>query len=371
MTYLPVSAFQRPMTYTDIELAHRVAKHPLAPPSVSKWALMRALVKAPEHYGLSARDLDLLQGLLTFYPHDELSCGQDIIIFPSNKTICQRMNGMAESTMRRHLRNLLNAGLLLRRDSNNGKRFTISYDSERMAFGFDLSPLLQRAPAIFDAAQRAEEEARQAKRLKLEVQLMRRDLYAMIPLLDAETAAKAQGYWDQTTKALRRKLSSQSLTQLQNDHKCLLEHLKTQLLSSTDSQNEQHNLNSNIKSYESESNAEPLEISKAKEEKFISLDVVIKACPEIESFYGTPIRHWGQLIEAAQRLYKAIGVTEASYQEAIKWLGLEQASVVLAALLQRFDKIRLPGAYLRSLVQKAAQGKFTCAPMIMALISLR
>ncbi|RRH69053.1 hypothetical protein EG244_18895, partial [Falsigemmobacter faecalis] len=35
---------------------------------------------------------------------------------------------------------------------------------------------------------------------------------------------------------------------------------------------------------------------------------------------------------------------------------------LVAALLQKFDRIRSPRAYLRHLVQKAAARKFTCRP---------
>ena len=49
-------------------------------------------------------------------------------------------------------------------------------------------------------------------------------------------------------------------------------------------------------------------------------------------------------------------------------LGPEEAAVVLAAMLERFAEIRSPGGYLRHLVAKAANGSFSCAPMVMALM---
>lgn len=45
-----------------------------------------------------------------------------MIVFPSNKAICARLNGTPCSKMRRHLSRLVEAGLLMRRDSPNGKR---------------------------------------------------------------------------------------------------------------------------------------------------------------------------------------------------------------------------------------------------------
>src|SRR5690606_10179898 len=148
-----------------------------------KWALLRSLVAAKDRFGVTAQDLALLQGLLSFYPHDTLEQGEGLILFPSNRSICERMQGLPDSTMRRHLRNLLAAGLLLRRDSHNGKRFTTCHNGERIAYGLDLTPLLLAAASIQAAAEEVEAAKAEAKRLRLDVQLMRRDIFAMMPLL--------------------------------------------------------------------------------------------------------------------------------------------------------------------------------------------
>ena len=78
-----------------------------------------------------------------------LKDGQPLIVFPSNASLSERAHGMAESTLRRHLASLVGAGLLIRRDSPNGKRFSRkALDGERRAFGFDLRPLLVMAADI-------------------------------------------------------------------------------------------------------------------------------------------------------------------------------------------------------------------------------
>ena len=43
--------------------------------------------------------------------------------FPSNNKLRSRAYGMSEPTLRRHLASLVKAGLLIRRDSPNGKRY--------------------------------------------------------------------------------------------------------------------------------------------------------------------------------------------------------------------------------------------------------
>ena len=66
-----------------------------------------------------------------------------------------------------------------------------------------------------------------------------------------------------------------------------------------------------------------------------------------------------------------MGINTSAWEEAQRYMGPEQASIVVAAMLERFAEIKSPGAYLRSLTAKAAAGTFSCGPMIMALIGRR
>lgn len=48
--------------------------------------------------------------------------------------------------------------------------------------------------------------------------------------------------------------------------------------------------------------------------------------------------------------------------------GDEQAAITLAAIYQKADQINSAGGYLRSLTDRAKDGKFSVWPMIMALL---
>lgn len=63
-----------------------------------------------------------------------------------------------------------------------------------------------------------------------------------------------------------------------------------------------------------------------------------------------------------------MGISPSAWDEARLVMGPEQAAIVLAAMLERFDEIRSPGGYLRTLVAKAEQNQFSSGPMIMALM---
>jgi replication initiation protein RepC len=49
-------------------------------------------------------------------------------------------------------------------------------------------------------------------------------------------------------------------------------------------------------------------------------------------------------------------------------MGEEDAAIVIAAILQRSEMITNAGGYLRNLTERAREGKFSVAPMVMALL---
>ncbi len=126
----------------------------------------------------------------------------DLVVFPSNRQLALRAHGMAPATLRRHLAALVEAGLIIRRDSPNGKRYARKADAEargegeRFAdvFGFDLAPLAARAPEFEAMAEELRRERRAAQLLKERISLHRRDCGKLIALgLDEGLA----GPWDE------------------------------------------------------------------------------------------------------------------------------------------------------------------------------
>jgi replication initiation protein RepC len=63
-----------------------------------------------------------------------------------------------------------------------------------------------------------------------------------------------------------------------------------------------------------------------------------------------------------------LGVSPSAWEDACEVLGLEDASVVIAAILQRGAAIKSAGGYLRNLTEKARGGQFSLGPVLMALI---
>ncbi|MGK7664063.1 MULTISPECIES: plasmid replication protein RepC [unclassified Marinovum] len=400
MEYTPISPFMRPISHAHLRVIERPeASVPGRP--VNKWELLRELSKAQAAFGVSERDLTVLQGLLSFFPDDALGGNAEMVVFPSNKAICERLNGMPCSTMRRHLARLVDAGLLQRRDSPNGKRYVRKHGEQRVAFGFDLSPLYCQSEEIARAAEAVREAEERVRRLREVVSLMRRDLAALAEFGDE--MQPGLGIWDQlrdkailTARALRRKLSIEDLVAYRADLEALLDQARniidgseTEEMNTNDARSERHHHNSNKESIDLEpaleksgaaagvpdvDRDEPVADVDEQDTRHlpkIPLHLVIAACPSLKTFYQGEIRHWHQLFDAACHVRPAMGISASAWEEAQRFMGPEQASIVVAAMLERFEDIRSPGGYLRALTAKAAAGEFSCGPMVMALIGRR
>ena len=400
MEYTPISPFMRPISHAHLRVIERPEASVPGKP-VNKWELLRELSKAQAAFGVTERDLTVLQGLLSFFPDDALGGNAEMVVFPSNKTVCERLNGMPCSTMRRHISRLVEAGLLMRRDSPNGKRYVRRHGDERVTFGFDLCPLYCRAEEIARAAEAVREAEDRVRRLREVVSLMRRDLAALAEF--GEEMQPRLGFWDQlrdtaalTARALRRKLSLEDLSAYRANLETLLDQARNLIdgpeaedMNTNDARFEHHHHNSNKDSIDFEPALEQGEAAggalepesdkpeaddeepDARRVPKIPLHLVIAGCPSLRTFYQGDVRHWHQLFDAACHVRPAMGISASAWEEAQRFMGPEQASIVIVAMLERFADIRSPGGYLRALTAKAAAGEFSCGPMVMALIGRR
>ncbi len=91
--------------------------------SVRQVEAVRSLCAAKRRLGISDGRWAVLNALLSFYPENTLSGETGLVVFPSNVQLSLRAHGMAEATLRRHLAALVEAGLVARKDSPNGKRY--------------------------------------------------------------------------------------------------------------------------------------------------------------------------------------------------------------------------------------------------------
>ncbi len=382
MSYIPITPFRRAVDATVLEHI-RTADAPLPAQSVNKWEILRELGVARAAFDLSDRQLTVLQALLSFHPEQELTPdGKSLIVFPSNASICARLNGMPCSTMRRHLARLVEAGMIQRRDSPNGKRYTKRGHAGVQAFGFDLSPLLRRYDEIFAKAEDIRQETERTRQAKQAASLMCRDLAALSSY--GKKTYPDDPVWDQLSdhallmaRHLRRKLTPEELAHSQTELEDALIKAKSALainptqMSTSDVQNEQHHQSSkkerdNKKKGASETRSDHVKI-KSLSKINIPLSLVLENCGETQNFSPDPIKDWASLLDAMNTIRPMMGISTSVWQSAIETMGHQVATTVLAAMLERFQELRSPNAYLRYLTAKAKSGTFSCIPMLVAL----
>ncbi len=369
--------------------------------AVHKWQVFRAICTAKARIGVSERALAVLDALLSFHPETTLS-GEGLIVFPSNQQLALRAHGMPPATLRRHLAALVDCGLIIRRDSPNGKRFARKGrgGTIEMAFGFDLSPLVARAEEFEAWAEDVLAEERALRLVRERITLCRRDIAKMIATGVEEgvpTRRAGQGHSDWTEihgvyrsildriprTAAREELEpiANNLTLLAAEILILLEsHVKTSNSSASESQDERHIQNSNPNSPtdlepgfqqsrgpKSEAQAEP---SRPPQQGF-PLGMVLDACPDIVDFAKGGISNWRDLLIVAAVVRSMLGISPSAWEAAQSVMGELPAAIVVAAILQRGAAITSAGGYLRELTRKAEAGQFSLGPMLMALIGRR
>lgn len=394
--------------------------------AVHKWGLLRTLSEIREGIGVSDRSLGVLSALLSFHPETALTLTPDtvgqgagmgpsetdaprfaagaddpaagarhgggraaqagLVVFPSNRALSLRCNGMSEATLRRHLSALVEAGLIIRRDSPNGKRFARrDGDGEGVAqaFGFDLAPLVARVGEFEARLEAARAEQRRARLLKERINLLRRDLtkrlgFALDEALDGPWEAWRQSFLELCTP-LRKLRGPGDLAQLAR----ALEELQERVTGALEGALARRRTHGQTARYEktngdgahsgrrmTESNPDQFtDIEPVSEEpgaacpptwnggalhgdaafpshagaspkaKPLPLAIVLDACPDIRDydFSGGVIADWPSFVAVAAHVRPMLGVSLDAWREAVASLGEDNAAVALAFILQRCE----------------------------------
>jgi hypothetical protein len=118
-----------------------------------------------------------------------------IVVFPSNRELCIRANGVPESTLRRYLARLVAVGLIARRESPNGERFARrGGEGETTAFGFDLAPFIASKDRIEAAAAEIRAHAARLRTLREKITPLRRHRAGAIAALGEAGAEQLEEF---------------------------------------------------------------------------------------------------------------------------------------------------------------------------------
>lgn len=366
---------------------------PLENKTIDKWRVHRWLCEGKTVIGISDRSLAVLNALLSFYPETNLCEEHGLVVFPSNAQLALRAHGMADATLRRHIAALIEHGLIVRRDSPNGKRYAQRGRGGEIAqaFGFSLAPLLVRAAEFERIAEQVRSDAKALRLVRQQITLHRRDIQKLIEIASAENIP---GHWDTLwtrfraiVDAIPRRAERTQLEHIATElgelrstiGKLLETHINARDISGNESQNERQQSNSNTEIHiESESGfGKDLKENCSKSPQITKpnatypLELILRACPEISDYAPNGIRNWRDLAAIAAQVKTYLGISAPLYDEALRALGSENTAVTIACILQRASQITSPGAYLRILTRKATAGEFSVGPLLMATLKAK
>jgi replication initiation protein RepC len=355
--------------------------------AVDKWQAYRDLCEGKSVVGVGDRALAVLAALLSFYPDDELSEENGLVVFPSNRQLILRAHGMSEPTLRRHLAALVENGLIIRRDSPNGKRYARKGRGGALeeAFGFSLAPMLARAGEFSAAAERVRAGNRAQKLMRERITLHRRDISKLI---EAAVEEDVPGDWGGLWRRFRavvdvipRRAAAADLEAIVGDLAAIREEVDILLNSHMNVDGSIGNDARTERQYSNSNTDSPIEFEPALEKsgamaeprrelqeppKGYPLGFVLKACPEIIDYAVDGIASWRDLMAVTAQVRGYLGVSPSAYEDACHVMGPENAAIVVACILQRAQHINSAGGYLRALTEKARAGEFTVGPMLMA-----
>lgn len=383
----PITPFgQRPLSLSTVEAQRGVRECPEGKPA-HKWQVFRNICEVRASLAISDRALAVLNALLSFHPDTVLTAGAaDLVVFPSNRLLALRAHGIAASTLRRHLAALVDSGLVLRRDSPNGKRYarkTSSGDIEQ-AFGFDLGPIVARAEEFAAQAEAAIATRQALAILRERITLARRDIAKMIAMgVEQHVPADWESY-HRTFREIMARLPRVPTSDVLEPLIVELVHLREAIVVVLERQldaveprppelpADQLQNSGPEKSNPSEPDPAPgggemIDPDRSRVPDTIPIRMVVELCPDIVDYARGGIRTPQDLIATASTVRSMLGISPSAWEEARVAMGDGQASVVLSAILQRGNAIKNPGGYLRILARRAAAGRFSVWPMLMAL----
>jgi replication initiation protein RepC len=388
-THIATTPFgRRPMSLALLA-GHKQAEDIPLGKVADKWTVYRNLCEGKTIIGVSDRSLAVLHALLSFYPEAELSEEHGLVVFPSNRQLSLRAHGMADTSLRRHLAALVDAGLIFRRDSPNGKRYSRK-EAGRVteAFGFSLAPLLVRSEEIQAAAERIRADAMALRLMRERVTLYRRDIYKIVEAaIEEGVAGEWEGLWRRfraVVEGIPRRATVGQLTEIVSKLAEIREEIDRQLEKQLNVQNSHANAHQSERQYSESNTDSPLEFEPAYEKtgearaepnnratsvpKGYPIGLVLKACPEIRDYAPDGISSWRDFMMVSAQVRGFLGISPSAYADALDVMGQESTAIVIACILQRSGYINSAGGYLRALTEKARGGDFSVGPMLMAAL---
>jgi replication initiation protein RepC len=342
----------------------------------ARWSLLDLVRSSRKHLGLRDRDIAVLRGLLSLVPPS--AAPDTLVVFASNRVLIERCDGIDERTLRRRLEHLKTCGFIARRSSPNGKRYQVRDDSAdvRLTYGIDISPLFAIRNHLTALAEQCLRNEIRTKALR---SVIRDILYHYAPSIQPELAEHA-------SRSIRRSLSCDQLEEIVKQLQAEIpttstgDAIVTSVLTVRDSQNDRHIQSSEKENYESEPAWEKRspEIPAATTSNSgneNSNDITVAECMALAknaaAFAMAPAQDWNDVVRLSDTLAPAIGLEKHDIENARRTMGSLGSALAILGLVEAFEKIRRPRAYLSALSKHASEEGFNFVRMFRSLTKCR
>lgn len=309
--------------------------------------VMAVLRKAAPRLGIGASVLATLDAMLSCLPPSR----NHHTVFASNATLTFRRNGISDRTIRRHTAVLQDAGLLIRRDSANRKRFMrrSAQDGKVLRFGFDLTPLFERLPDISRQAAEVAQEEETLAYLRTKIRTAANDILDHDPEHQGAVTAR---------RLLRRRLSIAQCEALlaslcpepmAAEADVEMADGDAHKMTGKDGQTVRHHHKSNTEHTEKKSTQVTGSALRLVFDDPVSVSELLAACPEAAQYSPGNIETITDVVKLARTLAPMIGIDDKNYRKAQDRLGAFKTAATVWALMQFHGRIHKVGAYFRSI----------------------
>lgn len=361
-------------------------------------ATVRPLVKQPltdektalfEAGRLCARALNLspncryvLEQLIGFYG-GELVEGR-MLVWPSNEILVER-TGIPERSVRYALRQLIDLGVIVSKDSPNGKRFAQRSPQGQIirAFGFDLGPILHRAGEWRERVQAQKDREREWKEAFDEMTVHRRSAQEALRAIaewfpDTDISDLVRRALELSRRTPRRSAKGCAVEPFKSEWKAIREEAEAIYYAACGGNNCRHKDHNKDAPEESCWNGREDSVGEAAPPQLhVNAADLARACPDAMEFIGEA-RSDRELVSAVAKMRGAFGVSPSGWEEACRDIGslLAAATLVYVVQLQAApapgaDPIRNAGGYFRALVRLMKEGRVNLVTEIQRLMRRR
>lgn len=107
----------------------------------------------------------------------------------------------------------------------------------------------------------------------------------------------------------------------------------------------------------------------------VSIDLIHKACREVQLLTGTSIASWSQLRQQEQLLCRMVGISDRALERGRRRVGAHAAAAILATVVEKSardpDDIQKPEAYFLAMLDRAVEGRLRLEKSLYGLASVQ